>query len=92
MLERGEYRLRGRYQVRRLQSIAPDAQETLVVGTNLEEIWSTPQDQSQWQELDMPIHIVEDQRHIECVLGIRSKNGELWIDLNSFELERLSDQ
>lgn len=92
LLERGEYRLRGRYQVRRLQSIAPDAQETLVVGTNLEEIWSTPQDQSQWQDLDMPIHIVEDQRHIECVLGIRSKSGELWIDLNSFELERLSDQ
>lgn len=92
LLERGEYHLRGRYQVRRLQSIAPDAPETLVVGTNLEEMWSEPQVQSVWQEVELPIRIVEDQRHVECVLGIRSKSGELWIDLDSFQLERLSDQ
>lgn len=92
LLERGGYRLKGRYQVHRLQSIAPDAPETLVVGTNLEEMWSEPQVQSVWQDLEIPIRIVEDQRHVECVLGIRSKSGELWIDLDSFQLERLTDQ
>jgi len=92
LLTQGHYKIRGRYKVNRLRSISAEARETLLIATTFQEEWSKPREQGEWQEIELEFQVVEDQRPAEVLIGIRSKGGgELWVDQQSFRIERRRD-
>lgn len=88
-LERGKYRLHGRFRVLELQPLDSDNLETIVYGTQRDERWLRWDGELNWQELAMEINVVEDRVGIEFLVGIRGSAGKLEVDKKSFRLERL---